>query len=73
MHRSPRFRCVEGEEAKAARRGAPPMSLSCLFGLAFESGERKQGTAMLSGMNGVLTESTHFSQRSELRIRYEPR
>ncbi|KAK9535564.1 hypothetical protein VZT92_007939 [Zoarces viviparus] len=26
---------------KAARRGAPPMSLSCLFGLALASGERR--------------------------------
>lgn len=54
---------VEAEGVKAARRGARGMSLSCLFGLAFASGEWKRGAAVLLGMNGALTDSTHFSQR----------
>lgn len=68
MHHSPHF-AVEEEGVKTARRVAPPMSLSCLFGLAFVSGEWKHGTAALFGMNGALAESTHFSQRNDLHIR----
>lgn len=39
------------------RQGAPPKRLSCLFGLA---AVLSTGTALLSGMNGLLTESTRF-------------
>lgn len=56
----PRIFAVEAEGVKAARQGALPVSLSCLFGLAFASGEWKHGTAALLGMSGALNKSTHF-------------
>lgn len=68
MHRSPHLslccgsRRSEGSEAGCSVR----MSLSCLFGLAFGSGEWKHGTAVnVRHEWSSLAVSTHFSQWNE--------